>query len=188
MSSLLLTISSISTPPSCFCRVLCCAVLAGHTLIRAAGVPARLSLIQILNHTQSEPIAAIAHDHTSTTHLLPAQCKILGRGRWFFCGLILPSIAWRVQSLLLAMEVKHVVFKGMATQALHPAESLLHRMQMYTSPAMSMTQSLSGAPGFTTASASALPLPSASVVLTGNQAPVLSTRPYHCICLCMCLL
>ena len=77
---------------------------AGHGLIRAASVPGRLSLVQILK--QGHPPTTAAHSHTAVTHLLPAQCKVLGRSRWFYCGLIQPSIVWRVQGLLLAAEVK----------------------------------------------------------------------------------
>jgi len=80
-----------------------------HELIRAMGVNMRLSLIQILRNTQSESYASAAHNHTSITHLLPSQCKLLGRGRWFFCGLVVPSITWRVQSLLLSIEARNVL-------------------------------------------------------------------------------
>lgn len=90
----------------------CALVLAAHELIRATGVTARLSLVQILQNSvdvNSITSAPSVHNHSSSTHLLPSQCKALGRSRWYYCGLIQPTIIWKLQGLLLAMEVRTLI-------------------------------------------------------------------------------
>lgn len=91
-------------------------LLLGHALIRAAAVPARLSLIQILSpssvlNTSTPEGVRSMHHHTALTHLLPSQCSIFGPSVWFFCGLVLPSVFWRIQGLLMAAELRSILSK-----------------------------------------------------------------------------
>ena len=78
-----------------------------------------LSLIQILSNTQSEEFTRVTHDHTSVMHFIPAQCTIIGRSCWFFSGLVFPSIAWRVGSLLIAVEAQKYLSINMPLSHVH---------------------------------------------------------------------
>jgi hypothetical protein len=116
----------------CLCLCLCVLLFVGHALIRAAAVPARLSLVQILKNTPPGAFSSGAHSHTAITHLLPAQCKALGHSKWFFCGLIYPSIMWRVQGLLVSMEVRNMLGRDVLRTSYCQSQSMLQLMQLYT--------------------------------------------------------
>jgi dsRNA-specific ribonuclease len=49
-------------------------------------------------------ISKVKHPHIGKSELLPEFCVILGEAKWFFAGILLSSLLWRVQSLVLAYE------------------------------------------------------------------------------------
>jgi hypothetical protein len=49
------------------------------------------------------------HGHAQVTFLIPECCDVLGPAVWFFAGLAAPSIMWRLQSLLLALEAREKI-------------------------------------------------------------------------------
>ena len=58
------------------------------------------------------------HIHAVDVMLAPEFCRVIGEARWYFCGLSAPSVIWRVQSLLLAVEARDVVVDLMDSFAL----------------------------------------------------------------------
>jgi hypothetical protein len=58
------------------------------------------------------------HSHAVDVMLAPEFCRVIGEARWYFCGLSAPSVVWRVQSLLLAVEAREVVVQLMDTFSL----------------------------------------------------------------------
>lgn len=127
----------------------------------------RLSLIQILRNTQSESYASAAHNHTSITHLLPSQCKLLGRGRWFFCGLVVPSITWRVQSLLLSIEARNVLSQKLSLKQ-NLSGSLFQKMKESIRKQTSCSGSSFFGVNDVQISNSTTALPSANMMLAGK--------------------
>jgi hypothetical protein len=139
----------------------------GHELIRACGVVPRLSLFQILKNTQEDKFANVPHSHSSITHLLPSQCKILGRSRWFFCGLVLPSILWRIQGALLATEVSVLLSKKIIRSECR-SQSLLRMMETHVHPQHSTVETSTlhfDSP------LSTMALPPTNMMLTGDDIP-----------------
>ena len=41
--------------------------------------------------------------------MAPEFCRVVGEAKWFFCGLVAPSVIWRMQSLVLAEEARSAV-------------------------------------------------------------------------------
>jgi hypothetical protein len=58
------------------------------------------------------------HSHALDVMLAPEFCRVIGEARWYFCGLSAPSVVWRIQSLLLAIEAREVVVQLMDTFSL----------------------------------------------------------------------
>lgn len=46
------------------------------------------------------------HTHAAINMLIPEFIRVIGEAKWFYCGLAAPSVMWRVQSLLLAVEAR----------------------------------------------------------------------------------
>jgi dsRNA-specific ribonuclease/ERCC4-related helicase len=89
-------------------------------LIKAASLAGRLSLVQILDQVVStSEIIEEKHSHTVVSHLLPQHCHIIGEVKWMMIGLVAPSMIWRIQSLLLAVEAREKI-----RQLMPPKESL----------------------------------------------------------------
>lgn len=53
------------------------------------------------------------HSHALEVMLAPEFCRVIGEARWYYCGLSAPSVVWRIQSLLLAVEAREVVVQLM---------------------------------------------------------------------------
>ena len=41
--------------------------------------------------------------------MAPEFCRVLGKSKWYFCGLVAPSVVWRVSSLALSVEARDSV-------------------------------------------------------------------------------
>lgn len=50
-----------------------------------------------------------AHTHADSIMMAPEFCRVLGEGKWYFCGLVAPSVVWRVSSLALSVEARDSV-------------------------------------------------------------------------------
>ena len=46
------------------------------------------------------------HTHSDSIMMAPEFCRVVGEAKWFFCGLVAPSVIWRMQSLVLAEEAR----------------------------------------------------------------------------------
>jgi dsRNA-specific ribonuclease len=89
-------------------------------MIKAASLAGRLSLVQILDQVVSQSeIIEERHSHTVVSHFLPQHCHIIGEVKWMMIGLVAPSMIWRIQSLLLAVEAREKI-----RQLMPPKESL----------------------------------------------------------------
>jgi hypothetical protein len=49
------------------------------------------------------------HTHADSIMMAPEFCRVLGEGKWYFCGLVAPSVVWRVSSLALSVEARDSV-------------------------------------------------------------------------------
>ena len=47
-------------------------------------------------------------------HLVPELCRAVGRAKWYYFGKLLPSLLYRLQSLLLVEEARRFLFSGSA--------------------------------------------------------------------------
>lgn len=49
------------------------------------------------------------HTHSDSIMMAPEFCRVVGEAKWFFCGLVAPSVIWRMQSLVLAEEARSAI-------------------------------------------------------------------------------
>ena len=49
------------------------------------------------------------HTHSKSIMVVPEFCRVVGEAKWFFCGLVAPSVVWRMQSLVLAEEARAAI-------------------------------------------------------------------------------
>ena len=97
-------------------------------LVKSASLAGRLSLVQILDQViTNSDIIEEEHTHTLVSYLLPQQCLIIGEVKWMLIGLVAPSMIWRIQSLLLALEARNKIFALMP-----PCETLASIQPFYT--------------------------------------------------------
>jgi ERCC4-related helicase/dsRNA-specific ribonuclease len=52
------------------------------------------------------------HTHAAPLFLIPELCQVLGKCKWYAVGLVAPSLIWRIESLLLAVEAKNTLIKA----------------------------------------------------------------------------
>jgi dsRNA-specific ribonuclease len=69
-------------------------------------ISSRLSLLPLFMHC-AEPSSSYHKESHLNVYSTPEEnFTVLGHGKWYFLGLMLPSLAWRIQSLLLAIELR----------------------------------------------------------------------------------
>jgi dsRNA-specific ribonuclease len=79
-------------------------------LVQSVSLAGRLSLVQILDQVVTKAvIIEEEHTHSAVTYLLPQHCEIIGEVKWMMIGLVAPSMIWRIQSLLLALEAREKI-------------------------------------------------------------------------------
>ena len=87
-----------------------------------------------ITSSSSSPINR-THRHALRTSLIAEFCRPLGSAKWMFTGLVTPSIIWRVQSLLLATEMRESMeglFREYCDQ--HPPPASCHRHHSDSQP------------------------------------------------------
>jgi dsRNA-specific ribonuclease len=52
------------------------------------------------------------HCHASVQYLIPQFCQVLGKCKWYAVGLVVPSLVWRLEALLLAVEARKTLLKA----------------------------------------------------------------------------
>jgi dsRNA-specific ribonuclease len=52
------------------------------------------------------------HCHASVQYLIPQFCQVLGKCKWYTVGLVVPSVVWRLEALLLAVEARKTLLKA----------------------------------------------------------------------------
>ena len=88
---------------------------SNHRLVTSIGVGCRLTAESLIS---SPELMAVDVNHSSKpAHLIPEYCQVVGSLEYYLLGIGLPSLIWRIQSLLLAHEcLEHI--KSLYTQIL----------------------------------------------------------------------
>ena len=90
-------------------------------LVKVRGLVGCLSFVPLLGRThhrvifegrprkdyQMRQVLTGVNHHHAISYFHPAHCEVLGKVEWYFVGLFAPSVLWRLQSLLLAAEVRY---------------------------------------------------------------------------------
>lgn len=102
--------------------------LPDHSMIRVLSVSGRLALIPLLRCLGDEdeegcdaaPVRKKkkrkadekenpVHNHASIVHLIPEYCQVVGRAAWYYIGTLAPAVCWRLQSIMLAAELRETM-------------------------------------------------------------------------------
>lgn len=85
-----------------------------YHLISVVGIAGKLTLICLLKNPFAglnegmalQQIRRKAHSHATPIYIIPELSQAIGKCKWYAVGLVFPSVAWRLKSLLLAFEVR----------------------------------------------------------------------------------
>ena len=79
---------------------------SSHKLVCTLAVNGKLDGIPLLSRIAVSPgnLAKKTHNHAFMSHLIPEFCSPLGKAKYYFIGVVAPSLIWRLQSLYLAKE------------------------------------------------------------------------------------
>ena len=138
--------------------------------VAAAAVAADPSLRAAARHRR--------HRHALRTSLIPEFCRPLGKAKWMFVGLVAPAVIWRVQSLLIAVEVRSAVdhllgsFHAQSGQGPGGESATDGRAEQAQSERQQPVTST------TTATSTSTDLPTATATATGTAIPI----AIHCSC------
>ena len=85
----------------------------GHRLVCALAVNGKLDSIPLLGRISASTRVSTQspHSHAFISHLIPEYCSPLGKAKYYFIGVVAPSLIWRLQSLYLAEEAGNQVGK-----------------------------------------------------------------------------
>lgn len=77
-----------------------------HRLVCTFAVNGKLDGIPLLSRNAASVGASAVktHNHAFISHLIPEYCSPLGKAKYYFIGVVAPSLIWRLQSLYLAEE------------------------------------------------------------------------------------
>ena len=86
---------------------------ADHRLICTLAVNGRLDGLPLLSRipSMSTNCARKPHNHSFITYLIPEYCTPLGKAKYYYIGVVAPTLIWRMQSLYLAEEASSHIRK-----------------------------------------------------------------------------
>lgn len=83
-----------------------------HRLVPCFPMAGRLTLVQLLDRFDMKDISANDPRAEYPTLLIPEHCTIIGDASLFLGGLMIPSLVWRLQSQLLAIEARRYIMNA----------------------------------------------------------------------------
>ncbi len=86
-------------------------LLLDDTIIRPSLRPISKSLRAVRQKSHKSSRDKDYHSHWSE-YVIPHHCRVIGSARWYYIGLFVPGMVWRLQSNLLSYELRSCLFES----------------------------------------------------------------------------